>query len=106
MRPIKKTIKIEIEVTPSDKWKTTRDMQTDKLERKSYSKKIAKAMISHIEIMAKGYVSEQMLDDEADIVCDVCDVAGVDNYDDEHFSSLVAGIKIEGIDQMCGDCNK
>lgn len=104
MKPIKRTIKIEVEVTPSEYWKKTRDGETEKLVRKSYSTKIAKAMIAEIERLAKGYVSEQMLDDEAQIVYDVCKRAGVDNYDDEHFNSLVAGIKIEGIDQFCDEC--
>lgn len=104
MKTIKKTIKIQVEVTPSERWKTTRNPDTEKLERISYSRKIANAMIDEIEMRAKSYVSEQMLDDEGDIVYNVCDRAGVDNYDDEHFNSLVAGIKIEGIDQFCSEC--
>lgn len=102
---MKKTIKIQVEVIPSQRWKTTLN-EHGKQERKSFSTKIAKAMIKEIEHLAISYVSEQMLDDEAQIVYDVCGEAGVDNYDDEHFGSLVAGIKIQGIDQMCHECNK
>lgn len=98
MKPIKKTIKIEIEVIPSETWKQTRNPDTEKLERKSFSTKIAKAMIAEIEGRIRTYASEQM--DEPDIVCDVCYLAGVDNYCDDSYSSLVAGLKIDGIDQF------
>lgn len=104
MRPIKKTIKIEIQVTPSEYWKKTRDPDTEKLQRKSFSTKIAKAMIDELEHRIISYASEQ-LDDEAEIVYQVCERAGVDNYDDDHYSSLIKGLKIQGIDQMCYECN-
>lgn len=104
LKPIKKTIKIEVEVTPSEYWKKTRDPDTDKLQRKSFSIKIAKAMIDKIELDLKNYAKDYLMDDEGEIVYDVCDRAEVDNYDNEHFNSLVAGIKIEGIDQFCDDC--
>ena len=104
MKPIKRTIKIQVEVTPSEKWKVSVDPDTGKQQRISFSTKIAKAMIDKIELDLKNYAKDYLMDDEGEIVYDVCDRANVDNYDDEHFNSLVAGIKIEGIDQFCNDC--
>jgi hypothetical protein len=98
MKPIKKKVMIEIEITPSDKWKKTRHPDTEKLQRKSFSTIIAKAMITEIEGRIRSYASEQM--DEPDIVGEVCNNACVDNYDDESYSSLVDGLKIDGIDQF------
>ena len=103
MKPIKRTIKIQVEVTPSEKWKITRDPDTEKMQRKSYSTKIAKALIAELESRIISYASEQM-HDEADIVYETCERAEVDNYDDEHYNSLVAGLKIQGIDAFCSDC--
>ena len=104
MKPIKKTIKIEIEVIPSDKWKTTRHPDTEKLQRISFSTKIAKAMIAEIEGRIRSYASEQM--DESDIVYETCELVGVDNYDDDTYYSLVDGLKIDGINQYSPPPNR